>query len=274
MVLVHGLGGSHVNWWSLGPLLARRCRVYAVDLPGFGRTPPAGRGASVRANTAFVHRFVTAVAGAPAIVVGNSMGGMISLHLAADQPADVAGLVLLDPAVPRAPGSRIDVDVARNFAVALVPGLAERVLSRRRSRVGTLGLVAETLRLCCVDPARVPADLVAASLRFADERGAMPHVDRAFLAAFRSLLNVLRDGRRYRDVIRSVAAPTLLLHGAQDRLVPLAAALETARQRPDWTTVILDDVGHVPQMEVPQLTATHIFDWLDGPGAAAWDAAG
>lgn len=274
MVLVHGLGGSHVNWWSLGPLLARRCRVYAVDLPGFGRTPPGGRGASVRANTAFVHHFVTAVAGAPAIVIGNSMGGMISLHLAADQPADVAGLVLLDPAVPRAPGSRIDVDVARSFAVALVPGLAERVLARRRARAGTVGMVAETLRMCCVDPTRVPADLVAAALEFADERGAMPHADRAFLAACRSLLNVLRDGRRYRDLIRSVAAPTLLLHGAQDRLVPLAAALATARQRPDWTTVILDGVGHVPQMEVPQVTAARIFDWLDGPGAAAWDATG
>jgi pimeloyl-ACP methyl ester carboxylesterase len=58
MVLVHGLGGSHVNWMRVGPLLAERARVLAPDMAGFGMTPPAGRGTSVQANARLLDRFV------------------------------------------------------------------------------------------------------------------------------------------------------------------------------------------------------------------------
>src|SRR5688572_27076484 len=78
MVLVHGLGGSHVNWVRLGPLLAERARVLAPDLPGFGYTPPKGRSVTVQANAQWLDRFIAEVIGRPAILVGNSMGGLIS----------------------------------------------------------------------------------------------------------------------------------------------------------------------------------------------------
>jgi pimeloyl-ACP methyl ester carboxylesterase len=58
LVLVHGPGGSHVNWLSAGPLLARRARVLAVDLAGFGHTSPAGRSTRVTANQRLLGRFV------------------------------------------------------------------------------------------------------------------------------------------------------------------------------------------------------------------------
>src|SRR5712692_7938224 len=75
MVLVHGLGGSHVNWMAVGPALAARARVLAPDLAGFGRTPLAGRSAHLRANQGLLDRFLDAVADGPAVLVGNSMGG-------------------------------------------------------------------------------------------------------------------------------------------------------------------------------------------------------
>ncbi|MFY9588857.1 MAG: alpha/beta fold hydrolase, partial [Actinomycetota bacterium] len=59
-VLVHGLGGSHANWMSVGPALAERGRVLAVDLAGFGRTPPAGRRSTIGANRRLLHRFIHA----------------------------------------------------------------------------------------------------------------------------------------------------------------------------------------------------------------------
>jgi pimeloyl-ACP methyl ester carboxylesterase len=98
VVLVHGLGGSHLNWCLLAPRLAQVLRVLAVDLVGFGLTRPEGRAATVHANVALLDRFVAEVAGAPAILVGNSMGGMISILEAAAQPRAVAALALLDPA--------------------------------------------------------------------------------------------------------------------------------------------------------------------------------
>ncbi|MGH2725225.1 MAG: alpha/beta fold hydrolase [Actinomycetota bacterium] len=97
MVLMHGLGGSHLNWMRLGPRLAERARVYAPDMAGFGRTPPAARSTSVWANQRLLDRFLEVVTGAPAILVGNSMGGMISI---------------LEAAARAGPGGRTDPAVA------------------------------------------------------------------------------------------------------------------------------------------------------------------
>src|SRR5690349_11810284 len=77
MVLVHGLGGSLVNWLRVTGPLSARYRVLAPDLPGFGRTPLAGRSVSVEANAKLLGRFIEKVAGGRAIVAGNSMGGAI-----------------------------------------------------------------------------------------------------------------------------------------------------------------------------------------------------
>src|SRR5438309_10616497 len=76
MVLVHGLGGSHLNWLAVGPALAAWARAPAPDLAGTGRTPPAGRSAHVRANAQLLARFTAAVAVVPATLHGDSMGGL------------------------------------------------------------------------------------------------------------------------------------------------------------------------------------------------------
>src|SRR5262245_24015903 len=107
LVLVHGLGGSHANWLAVAPRLAERAQVVALDLPGFGRTPAAGRSARVAANRDCLHRFLAAV-GVPAIIVGNSMGGLIAMMEAALHPENVTGLVLVAPAQPLPAGTRVD----------------------------------------------------------------------------------------------------------------------------------------------------------------------
>ncbi|MDH3499202.1 MAG: alpha/beta hydrolase, partial [Acidimicrobiia bacterium] len=83
VVLVHGLGGSHHNWNALVPHIAHLGHVYALDLSGFGRTPPARRGSSVDANQQLVNDFIGHLDDGPVVLVGNSMGGMISLMQAA-----------------------------------------------------------------------------------------------------------------------------------------------------------------------------------------------
>src|SRR5439155_22578234 len=79
VVGVHGLGGSAVNWSALAPALTDRCRVLAPDLAGHGLTRSLCRGTGVAANRALLHRFVGSVTGAPVLLMGNSMGGMIAL---------------------------------------------------------------------------------------------------------------------------------------------------------------------------------------------------
>src|SRR4029453_4555271 len=108
VVLVHGLGGSHLNWCLLAPRLVAEVRALAVDLVVLGRTPPEGRAATVETAAVMLDRFVREVAGAPAILVGNSMGAMASVMEAVADPDAVAGLVLLHPVLPLVRGARLD----------------------------------------------------------------------------------------------------------------------------------------------------------------------
>jgi pimeloyl-ACP methyl ester carboxylesterase len=273
MVLVHGLGGSHVNWMRVGPLLAERARVVALDQAGFGRTPPAGRGTSVKANARLLDRFVAEVAGAPAILAGNSMGGMVAILEAVAHPGNVAGLILIDPALPLAPGVPRDRQVSLAFTAYMTPGVGEAFLRRRRRVLGAEGLVRETFQLCCVDPSRVPQDVIDAHVAMVRERERMPWADRAVLTAARSLVPLVLRRRRYMELLRRVRVPTLLVQGMEDRLVQVAAAVLVARSRPDWTFRPLRGIGHVPHLEAPQETVRAIWEWVDGPGAEAWDAA-
>jgi pimeloyl-ACP methyl ester carboxylesterase len=267
-VLVHGLGGSHLNWDLFAPLLTDVGRVWSLDLPGFGRSEPGGRSASVQANVTVLDRFVREVAGVPVVLVGNSMGGMISILEAAAAGSDVRALVLLDPAVP-GPRRRLDPRVALEFALFAVPGLGERFLRLRRRRRGTLGSVLDTLRLCGVDPATVPSALVDRSVALVDARQDVSGMDRAFLTAARSLLRVLADPRRYRTAMAEVGAPVLLVHGDRDRLVPVDSARDVAARNPGWRYLELPGVGHVPQLQVPGLLAGHLLEWLADVGVTA-----
>ena len=270
IVCVHGLGGSHVNWIAVGPRLAGRARVLAIDLAGFGRTPLAGRRTGLEPNRRLLDRFLTEVVGGPAILMGNSMGGTIAMLEAAAEPEHVAGLILVCPAVPKPAGVRLDREITSALAAYATPGLGVWMLRRRRQRLGTEGTLREALRLCCVDPERIPPQALDAMLDFAVERSRMPWADTAYLEAARSLVNAhTKERRRLFQQIRRIEATTLLVQGAADRLVLLAAAQQVARMRPDWTFTVLDGVGHLPMLEDPRRLMTVVDEWLEGPGRAA-----
>jgi pimeloyl-ACP methyl ester carboxylesterase len=273
IVAVHGLGGSAVNWAAIAPLLTDRCRVLAPDLAGHGLTQSLGRDTTVTANRALLHRFVESVVVGPVILMGNSMGGMISLFEAAAAPEFVSGLILVDPALPIVP-TRPDPTVTALFAVYATPLVGRLLMSRRRQWTPEAAVTA-TLTLCCVDANRIPADVVAQHVALARRRTEFAGTERDFLIAARSVLSTAGyvRGRTYGRIIQSIPAPVLMMHGARDRIVPLAAARATARLNPSWKLVELPDIGHVPQLETPQKAATVILDWLDSAGEPAARAA-
>lgn len=273
VVCVHGLGGSLVNWAALAPLLTDTCRVLALDLAGFGHTRSGSRSTSVHANQRLLHRFLNDVAKTPTILVGNSMGGLISILQASAHPDTVAGLVLIDPALPVGLRARPDPWTAATFTAFAVPAIGRALLARRSSSAVELATT-DLLRLCCVDPSRVPPHVVDQHLELADQRRGYSNVDAELLSAARSLIWVLADRRRYAAMQRSISAPVLLLHGDRDRLVPVAAARAAARANPSWRFEVAQEVGHVPQLEAPEWTAERILSWLvEHPGSAAAAAA-
>ena len=261
LLMVHGLGGSALNWMAVGPEIAKRYHAVALDLAGFGQTPLFNRSAAVGANAELVHSFIEHVIGEPVVIMGNSMGGHISVLEAANHPLSVDAVILVDPAIPGIHVRRPEPRRLGVMAGLTIPGLAEMILDRRVRQLGPEGLVLETLDLVCADRSRVPSDVVEAHIRLMRERDKLgPQNGRAFLQASRSIGFRMADPRFWSHVAK-VQAPTLVIHGSLDRLIPISAARELARRRRDWTLEVLDGVGHVPMMEAPSMFMDALNAW-------------
>ncbi|HVW80615.1 MAG TPA: alpha/beta hydrolase [Mycobacteriales bacterium] len=262
LLLVHGLGGASWNWLALAPLLRDHVRVMAIDLAGHGQSPAAGRSTTVGGNRRLLDRFIREVAGEPVVLVGNSMGGLISILEAASCPDQVRGAVLVNPALPRPLLARGDVRVGLQFAVMSLPLLGEAAYLRRRARHSAEHHIRQTLRLCTVDMNRVPDEVVAAGVEVLSRREPAAFPPRDVTAAGRSVVLRVSRPRELRRAMAAVTAPVLLLHGAKDRLVPVASAREAAKAFPTWRLEVAEDIGHVPMMEAPQWTGSQILHWL------------
>jgi pimeloyl-ACP methyl ester carboxylesterase len=250
-VCVHGLGGSHLNWMLVGPRLAGYGRVLALDLAGFGLTPRDGRSSSVAANRRLLSRFVQEMTDGPVILVGNSMGGALSILQAAYEPRSAAGLVLTSPALPWSRRARPPAAlVLATFAIYQMP------------------------RVVMADPKSVPVEVVEAHVELARRRADDPDSVPAFLQAARSLLTL--GGRRpfVGEVLDRVKVPVLVVHGRKDRLVRVQVARAAARNRDTWEVEELDGVGHAAQLEAPDRWMDALIRWLDRTGldAAAAEA--
>ncbi len=256
LLMVHGLGGNALNWMAVAPALAERYHTVAIDLAGFGQTPLHHRSATVGANAATRR--------SSDLLVGNSMGGHISILESADHPQQVTECILVDPAVPvpitQAP--RPNPLLLGVAAAMSIPGLADVLVQYRARRLGAEAVVREALALATADPSRVDPDVVEAHVQLTRERAHLGlQNSRAFVQASRSIALRMADPRFWARV-KKVKAPTLVIHGSLDRIIPLAAARELVRRRPDWTLRVLEGVGHVPMMETPKLFLSVLFEWL------------
>lgn len=267
-VAIHGLGGSHLNWSLLAPLLAGMDgigEVWAPDLAGFGLTEPGERGSTVGANIDLALGFLNTVSPEqPVLLLGNSMGGLISLKLAARNPEAVAALVLIDPACPPRLIGPMDPQVVARFAGFMVPGLGDRWMRRRQSRTTPEQQVAEIMRLVTAAPDDLDPAALERHVAIASRRREMPHAIGSFMTAARSLMRHLIIGRRrYWALVDAMDTPTLLIHGAADRLVQDHTTELLVEHRPDWGFSSYEDLGHVPMLEAPARVAEDIGTWLN-----------
>ena len=262
LVLVHGLGGSALNWMRVAPALTRRGRVVAPDLAGHGETPRDGRSSSVPANRELLHRLLEALTDGPVVLMGNSMGGAISMLEAAEAPDRVAALVLADPALPIWP-TEADPVVLQTFLLYGMPGVGEQFVRLARETAGPEAMVDYVLQMCCVDVSRIPPEVREAHVEQLRAHGLSEEGDAGFLESARTLLDLLQHPEQVREAAADIPAPTLLLAGDGDRLVPPAAIRALADLRPDWELRMLAGVGHAPMLEDPDAFLGVVTPWLD-----------
>lgn len=261
LVFVHGLGGSHLNWALVAQAVAKDRRAIAIDLRGFGLTPGDSRSTTVQANARLLDRFLREVVGTPAYLAGNSMGGMVAVLHTAAAPETVAGVILIDPALP-VPVRLPDPGVAATFLVYAIPGVGEYTMKSMQARLSPTQLVDRIVRLCFADPSRANPEMLAAGAGLVEARRTIAKQEESFLGAARSLMRVLVKPDGYVRKLAALSVPVLLIHGEEDRLVSIAAARTVAEANPGWKTAFLPGVGHTPQLEVPGQTADIITVWL------------
>jgi pimeloyl-ACP methyl ester carboxylesterase len=262
ILYVHGLAGSATNWTDVMALLGG-C---AIDLPGFGWSPPpAGGDYSIDAHAAAVVGLIRARGDGPVHLFGNSLGGAVATRVASRCPDLVRTLTLISPALPDLRPRVTSVRVLVGSSPGLGP-LAIRRIAALPPEVRVRG----TLRLCFADPSRAHPDRVAELVEELRHRDGTDHARPALLGSARGLVvEYLRRGARslWREAA-AVRAPVLLIYGRHDRLVDPRMAARASRTFRDSRAVVLPDAGHVAQMELPESVAGEFRALLEGLSAA------
>ena len=261
---VHGLGGSSQNWSALMPQLDALVESEALDLPGFGDSPPPDDGDySVTGHARAVIRYLDAAGRGPVHLFGNSLGGAVTTRVAAVRPDLVRTLTLVSPALPEIRAQRSAWPTAL-LAVPGVAGLFTRLTKDWSAEQRVRGVTA----LCYGDPTMVTPEGFRDAVEEMERRLALPYFWDAMARSARGIVNAYTLGGQHglwRQAER-VLAPTLLVYGGRDQLVGYRMAQRAARTFRDSRLLSLPDAGHVAMMEYPETVATAFRELLADTG--------
>lgn len=263
IVLVHGIGGTSANWDAVGPKFAELGRTVTLDLPGFGLSPPA-RDWELTTHASAIQYFMGEL-GDSAVLVGNSMGGLLTEIIASEHPHLVEGLVLISPATPppRFRNSRVHWPTARRMMWQVTPGVGPTLTKRILEQHTPEELVRLSLEIVTHHPGRVPMDMVESFNRLARTRKHLPWAARATPGTGQSIARYFRTRSRFVAMIRRVKAPTLVVHGLEDNIVSPAWVEWLCYLRPDWKLVQMEGTGHTPQLDAPVRLMGIVSPWLE-----------
>ena len=252
-VYIHGLGGSSLNWTDLLYRLRRQTSGWAVDLGGFGGSPPPRDGDMTPAGHArSVADLIEHLDLAPVHLFGNSLGGAVALQLAARRPDLVRSLTLISPALPALFATRSNF----HLPVIAMPGVGERLVPKYlEAEVG--GRVQASIDVTFADPSRISPQRLAETVEEVASRDHLPYASDAFLRTLRGLLRSFVDvgPNRPWKLAERVTCPTLVVYGRKDPLVDPRSAHRVTKHFPHAHVLVLPDCGHVAQMEHPEFVA-------------------
>ena len=253
-LLIHGWSSS---WYAMSPLLglvSQRFRAIAVDLPGYGESPPLSERVTIPAYADLLADFIEEVTDGPVVLVGHSMGGMTGLTLALRHPALVERMVLIGPTISGRLSQSINLAISpitllERFGLgSLIVSITERMIVGVTDRLMRPVSFAERTGITQDDYMRIRAD------------ARRPGQGRARAECFFAMRENDLRGR-----LRRVEAPSLVLWGAEDNTVPLRDAGVVADEWPEADLRIIPKAGHWPHFEAPETTRRQIASYLGLP---------
>lgn len=246
VILLHGFGASTYSWRKVMPALAGAFRVVAIDLNGFGYTqrPRAFESYTREGQAGLVLRVLDALGIRSAHLVGHSYGGGLSLFLASRHPERVRSLVLVDSSAPTYANDR------RSLVASVKP------------------LLTFYLRSLVLRPATVRRALLHS---FHDDSLVTPELVREYYERLRvegvvdAYYGLTAPSRTPSEPVEleKIRIPTLVVWGAQDRVIAAAAGRRAAARMPDAEFVAIEGAGHVPMEEKPDELVRVILPFLE-----------
>jgi len=251
VILIHGLGASAEIWMHNVEALATQHQIYVPDLVGFGRSGKPTVSYSPYYFTRFINDFMNALNIERASLVGQSLGGGIALLYTLQFPDKVDKLVLVDSA-------GLGREVIFTMKLMSLPIIGELMTRPSRMEVEIF------FKLAVYNPAVITKDFIETYYEFFSQPGAQ----RFLLNLVRSIVNI-RGGRK--DVLAPVmtnlhriTAPTLIVWGKQDRVLPLKHAHFAMGKLHNSSLHILDPCGHIPNLECPDEFNKLVLEFLSG----------
>ncbi len=244
LILLHGFGSSLQTWDAWAARLSTRYRVIRFDLPGFGLTGADPTGDySDRRGLQVLAALMDQLGLERATLVGNSLGGKLAWQFAVQDPERVESLVLISPDGFASPGFEYNRKPSLPVTVRLLPFILPKPLLRM------------SLAPAYGDRSRLDEATVS---RYRDLMLA-PGVRRSMVARMAQVMLVDPV-----PLLRRIRAPTLLLWGERDAMIPLSNATDYAAAIPGVRLVVLPGLGHVPFEEAPDGSLRPVLEFLEG----------
>lgn len=253
-LFIHGWSSS---WYALSPIFQefnRRYRVMAVDLPGYGESPRMKERATIPAYADLLAKLIREVTDKPIVLIGHSMGGMISLTLTLRHPELVERMILICPTI----SGKLSMFI--NMFVSPITFLERSVITNRFISAFEPYFIQITDRLMrpasFADRTEIKEDEYT-HLR-ADAR--RPGQGRVRAECYRAMRE-----NDLRGKLSQVNKPALVIWGMEDNTVPLRDASVVATEWPDADLRMIPNAGHWPQFETPVITRRYVKAFMGTP---------
>lgn len=246
LVLLHGFTSSTYSWKDVFDPLSKNFRVIAVDLKGFGFSGKPDGDYTRLAQASLVAHLLDYLKVERAWLCGNSMGGQVALNIAVKNPQRVAGLILIDSGGVAVTGGN---SLAPSYLLVPFVGRILTALAMTSDK-----LVREGLEKSFYDDAKITDDRVSYYYRPLQTRGGQ-------LAALRARTQAGQFP--IEQDLSSIKARTLIIWGAEDGVIPLAAGRKMNSLIKDSKLVIIEKCGHVPQEEMPERVLDEMTKFIE-----------
>src|ERR687892_1720351 len=274
-LLIHPLGAGSWSWMDVMRPLAAHGEVIAPDLPGAGRTRPIdARAGRAEHGAQFLGDLCHALDLDRVVLHGHSMGALVSALFAAQHPERVPRLVLTSPPLPGHPDPpqfawawRLALGLAPRLAsIPMRAGIRLKTNMWRRWRDDpTDPQLTETMARMGTDASRISPALLSLIDEEIERYRVAWRIDGAIQAAVSVLAALTVDEGTVRAELVRIEAPTLVLWGDQDRVIPRRLVDELVELHSAWAFRAVEGIGHLLPLEVPDTYVDLVTDWMTGP---------